>query len=290
MKDNIIIGSHVKMSGPEYYLGSVKQAVLDNANTLMLYTGAPQNTTRTPLEQLKIGDAILLTKTHNLFIKHFVCHAPYLINLAHIDGHELGIKLLSSEMNRCGAMGINTIVVHPGSHKDTDQETAISCMVNAINEVLRQVKNEVIIALETMPGAGTQVGSLEELNKVLKLVDQPDRVGICLDTCHLFSYGVDVRNTKEFIEIIDNTVGIQKVKCIHLNDSMNEFASRKDRHANIGCGQIGFKALYDLVHSIQLEGIPFILETPYINDKSPYKYEIEMLRSGSFIPNWNLDF
>ena len=145
---------------------------------------------------------------------------------------------------------------------------------------------DVTVLLETMAGKGTEIGSkLEELEIIINNIKLQDKIGVCLDTCHLSDSGVDLKEFDKYLNIFDKYIGINKIKCFHINDSKNEFSSHKDRHANFGYGTIGFETLMKIINNEKLKDVPKILETPYIEDKAPYKEEIKMIKSGIFNPN-----
>ena len=182
------------------------------------------------------------------------------------------------------------MVLHPGSYTSLDRETGIKNIANGLNIALKNIDG-VNLLLEYMSGKGTEVGSsLEDLSKILNLLDKDvyDKVFICLDTCHINDSGVDIGKFDEFLDELDKLIGIDKIKCIHINDSYNPIGSHKDRHANLGYGTIGFDKLIDVIYNPRLDNIPKILETPWINRNekntyAPYKYEIEMIREKKFI-------
>ncbi len=280
----IIIGSHVSLKSPEYFLGSVKEAQSYNATSLMVYTGAPQNSLRTPIENLKITEAHQLIKEdNNLNINDFVCHAPYLINLANLEKEglfERSVDMLVNEIERTSALGIKTIVLHPGSHVKTAREIGLNSIINGINLAFkRTTKCNVTISLEVMSGKGTEIGvTFEEINQMINGIEQKEKIKVCLDTCHLWESGYDIVDKyEEVIKEFDNIVGLKYLGVIHINDSKNEKGARKDRHENIGKGHIGFNTIKKFVDDKRFDSIPKILETPYIDKKPPYKEEIEKL-------------
>ena len=287
------IGCHVGMSGKEMFLGSVKEALSYGANTFMVYTGAPQNTRRKPLSDLRIDEAKALMKEHN--IEEFVIHAPYIINLGNSvtpETFKLAVEFLQVEMERSAAMGSKTIVLHPGSHVKAGEDMGIAQIIKGLNEVLT-ADAPVTIALETMAGKGSEIGrNFEELARIYDGVTHNDKLRVCFDTCHTNDSGYDLVN--EFDSVIDRfdkILGKNQISVFHINDSKNPLGTRKDRHENVGFGHIGFDALRYIVMHPDFENIPKILETPYIphpeNKKksfAPYKYEIEMLRKGEFNP------
>ena len=284
--EELYIGSHVSMSGPDYYVGSVKEALSYGANTFMFYTGAPQNTFRLPLERLKIEEGRALLKENGIDESKIIVHAPYIINIANqlnVDNYELGKRNLLSELKRTYAFGLKVLVLHPGSHVSTGVENGLDSIIKALDEVLDNDQTDVKIALETMAGKGSEMGtSFEQLAYIISHLKKPERVGVCLDTCHISDNGLDINNIDEILAEFDKTIGLDKLLVIHVNDSKNPVGAHKDRHENIGYGFIGFDALNKVVHHPLLNGIPKILETPYYNEEPPYKKEIEMFKKQSF--------
>lgn len=284
--EELFIGSHVSMSGPEYYLGSVKEALSYEANTFMFYTGAPQNTFRLPLERLRIEEGRALIKSSGLDESKIVVHAPYIINIANKlnpDVYDLGKKHLLSELKRTFAFGPKILVLHPGSHVGTGEENGLTSIIEALNEVLSNDGTDVKIALETMAGKGSEMGtSFEQLAYIISHLEKPERVGICLDTCHINDNGLDVADIDTVLKDFDKTIGLNKLLVVHVNDTKNPMGAHKDRHENIGYGYLGFDTLNRVVHHPLLKGIPMILETPYYEGNPPYKKEIEMFRKQSF--------
>lgn len=284
------IGSHVSMSGKEMLLAASKEAVSYGANTFMIYTGAPQNTKRKPIEQLNIDQGIAHMKAHG--IDEIVVHAPYIINIGNTtntDTFSLGVSFLRSEIERTEAIGAKQLVLHPGAHVGAGIEAGIAKIIEGLNEVITP-DQQVQVALETMAGKGSECGSrFEELAKIIDGVVYNDKLSICFDTCHTHDAGYDIVNDFDgVLEQFDRIVGLDRLKVLHINDSKNPCGSRKDRHENIGFGYIGFEALNYIVHHPQLMHVPKILETPYVGEKSaakpPYRFEIAMLRAQKFDP------
>jgi len=283
------IGSHVSMSGKKMLQGASEEAASYGANTFMIYTGAPQNTRRKPIEELNIDAGKEHMEEHGM--SDIVVHAPYIINIANTTKpatFELGVEFLRSEIDRTHAIGSKQIVLHPGAHVGAGADKGIEKIIEGLNEVL-VADDTVQIALETMAGKGTEIGrTFEELAKIMEGVQHNELLSVCLDTCHIHDAGYDVVNDFDgVLNEFDKIVGIDKLKVIHVNDSKNPVAAHKDRHENIGFGHIGFDALHKVVHHPQLDHLPKILETPYVgedkkNKKPPYRFEIEMLKSGSF--------
>ncbi len=289
----MLLGSHVSMSGKEMLLGSSKEALSYEANTFMIYTGAPQNTRRKAIADLNIMNGLLHMKEHGM--TNIVVHAPYIINIANTEKSEtfrLGVDFLQSEIERTAALEANQIVLHPGAHVGAGADAGITKIIEGLNEVLSQ-DYPVQIALETMAGKGTECGrSFEELAKIIDGVTNNERLSICFDTCHTHDAGYNiVEDFDGVLNEFDKIIGIDRIKVLHINDSKNVRGAGKDRHENIGFGHIGFEALNYVVHHPQLKEIPKILETPYValnsdakSKSAPYKYELEMFRSGEFKP------
>ena len=281
----MIIGSHVSYNNKDGLLGSVLEAISYKANTFMVYTGAPQNTIRSNIDFSLTKKAHKLMDDSGIDINNVIAHAPYIVNLANRkdeDKYLFMVNFLKKELERCEKLGINKIVLHPGSHVGLGVDEAILNITSALNMILDN-ENGVIICLETMAGKGTEVGrTFEQLKEIIDGVKYKNRVMVCLDTCHINDAGYDLSDFDNVLEEFDRVIGIDKIACVHLNDSKNECRSQKDRHANIGYGTIGFDNLIGVLYHAKLKEVPFILETPYINKKPPYKYEIEMLRSKKF--------
>ena len=292
--EDILIGSHVSMSAPDFYLGSVQETLSYGANAFMFYTGAPQNSYRKPLEELKIEEGYALIKKAGLDESKIVVHAPYIINLANRSRPELyqsSKEIFLNEIRRTSAFHASIIVLHPGAHVSQGNEEAISALIDALDEILDNDGTNVKIALETMAGKGTEIGiSFEQIHQIIAASKHSDRLGVCLDTCHLNDAGYDVHDINNVLKKFDDIIGLDRLLVVHLNDSKNERGAHKDRHENIGYGTIGFKTLNAYVHHPLLVNVPKILETPYINDKPPYKEEIKMLREGIFIEDWKSTF
>ena len=281
----MIIGSHVHFKTKQI-LDSVKEAVQYNANTFMFYTGAPQNTFRSSIKKEYLEDAKKIMKENNIDINNVICHAPYIINLAtNFDEHkyEFSKEFLRKEIDRCEELEVKYLVLHPGSSVKIDRNIAIDNIIRAINDITKE-DDKCTILLETMAGKGTEIGcNLEEIAYIVKNVK--NKIGVCLDTCHLNDSGININNFDDYLDEFEKQVGIDKIKCIHVNDSKNEINTHKDRHENFGFGTIGFDALMKVINNPKLKDVPKILETPYIEDKPPYKFEIEMIKEGKFNPN-----
>ena len=280
----MILGCHCGMSGTEMMLGSVKEAIGYNATALMIYTGAPQNTIRKQLKELHIAEALKLMDEANISREHLIIHAPYIINPATTDleKRDFCINFLTQEVKRSYAMGSKVIVLHPGNSLTIPVEEAIENISYVVNKIIENtMETDVVIALETMAGKGTEVGrTFHEVKAIMDKINVKERIGVCIDTCHMFDSGYDIVNDYTNVKkLLDEVIGIEHIKVIHLNDSKNPLASHKDRHANLGEGYIGFDALYRICHDPDFAKIPKILETPYIDGIAPYKDEIARLRA-----------
>lgn len=287
----IKLGSHVGMSGKEMFLGSAKEAASYHANTFMIYTGAPQNTRRKDLSELRIEEGWEYMRAHG--IDDIIIHAPYIINLGNTvkpETFELAVEFLGLELERAKALRSTTLVLHPGAHVGAGVDAGINKIIEGINEVLT-LNTSVNIALETMAGKGTEIGrSFEEIARIYDGVKYNDKLRVCFDTCHVNDAGYDIVN--EFPAVLDEfdrIIGKEQIAVFHLNDSKNELGAHKDRHENIGFGKIGYEPIKYILFHEDFLNIPKILETPYIKDPNnskksiaPYKREIEMLRNQQF--------
>ncbi len=233
------IGSHVSMTAPDYLVGSVNEALENGANALMLYTGAPQNSLRAPIEKLKIEQAINLWISNGYSLNDFVIHMPYIINLANTikEGvFENSKEVLEKEINRSIAIGATNLVLHPGSSVKGDLKQSLDQISQGLNEVLANKEN-IVICLETMAGKGSELGkTFEELAYIISNVERKDLIGVCLDTCHIHDAGYNLSDFSRVLDEFDQVIGLDKLKVIHINDSKNIVGSHKDRHANIGQG------------------------------------------------------
>lgn len=288
--NELIIGSHVSFNNKDQLLGSVKEAVSYGSNTFMFYTGAPQNTRRGEINDFMTLEAYKLMKENNIELDKVIVHAPYIVNLANPDNMEFSINFLTNEVERCNLLGMKYLVLHPGSSVNVSREEGIANIIKGLNAILTN-NNNICICLETMAGKGNELGrNFLELKEIIDGVNFKDSIGVCMDTCHLFDSGIDITDFDKVLDDFDKQIGLNYLKCIHINDSKNIFSSHKDRHGNIGYGNIGFDILIKIIYNERIKNIPKILETPYVgktdDDKEriypPYKYEIEMIRNKKF--------
>jgi len=282
------IGSHVSMSDPDFVLGSVKEALSYGANAFMLYSGAPQNTKRQPMSKLKVQEAHALMQENNIPLENMIVHAPYIINLANTikpETYEIAVSFLKEEIERCKQLGAKYIVLHPGSHVKAGEEVGLLSIVKGLDEAMENI-GDVCIALETMAGKGSELGyTFEQIRYIKDHVKKSENIKVCLDTCHIHDAGYNVSEIDSVLDTFDRIIGLEHLVCIHLNDSKNIMGARKDRHSNLGFGEIGFENLLKVAHHEKLKHVIKILETPYVEGNAPYKLEIEMIKNKTFDPN-----
>ena len=283
----MIIGSHVSFKKDTQLVGSVKEALSYGSTTFMFYTGAPQNANRMPIDDKLTKEAKELMIENNIDINNVVVHAPYIINLA--SSNDFAVDFLKQELKRVEQLGMNKLVLHPGSSVKLSKEEGIKNIIDNLNKV---GKSNVLILLETMAGKGTELGkTFEEIKEIIDGVNY--KLGVCLDTCHINDAGYDLNDFDKVLDLFDEKIGLDYLKCIHINDSKNGINAHKDRHENIGYGTIGFDNLINIIYHDKLKNIPKILETPYVsmddNSKErmypPYKFEIEMILNKKFNNN-----
>ena len=287
---DLIIGSHVSFNNKDQLIGSVKEAVSYNANTFMFYTGPAQSTMRSEIDDNITYEAYKLMVDNNINSNNVVVHAPYIVNLANRkdeDKFMFYVNFLAEELSRVKKLGFDKIVLHPGSAVGCTREEGLKNISDGVNLVFDKSEDTKIL-LEFMAGKGNELGtSIDELKTIIDNIKNQDRIKVCLDTCHMNDAGIDLNYFDEFLDEFDKKIGLSKIECIHINDSMNQIAAHKDRHQNIGYGTIGFELLNKIVHNPRLESIPKILETPWVNrnqpnEYPPYKFEIENFRNEKF--------
>ncbi|MDQ0188911.1 deoxyribonuclease IV [Alicyclobacillus cycloheptanicus] len=269
----ILLGANVSIAKTGL-LAAVQETIEYDANTFMIYTRSNRGGKARPITEFHRDEALALMKEHNIVDP--VVHLSYLVNLASAkeDTWQYGIDVLTEEIARVEYLGFRYIVMHPGSHVGEGEAYAIGRIADALNRIL--TGNEKLwICLETMAGDGSKVGnSLEQIADIISRVQHEDKLAVCIDTCHNYSFGYDVVNDFDgFLEQFDKVIGMDRLKVAHINDSKNPPNSRKDRHANIGEGSLGLEALHRIVHHEALRGIPQILETP----GGKYREEIDLL-------------
>ncbi len=288
------IGSHVSNSGDGMLLNSALEAISYGANALMVYLGPPQSTMRKDVNRLNIDKFHIALKEGNIDINDVIIHAPYIVNLASpdLEKRNFGIDFITREMKVMNIVGAKYMVLHPGAHMKEGIEKGLELICDSLTKILNNTKDDdTYIALETMAGKGSECCfQFEHLKTIIESVNS-SRLVVCFDTCHTHDAGYDlINNYESVIDEFDNLIGIDKIKVIHLNDSLNEREAHKDRHANIGFGKIGFSTLLKIANDERFKNVPKILETPYIKVSDtlslpPYKEEILMIRSGNFNEN-----
>lgn len=291
-----LIGSHVSMKGKDMLLGSAQEAASYDENVFMVYTGAPQNTRRKPIDELNIPAGHAFMKAHGL--QQIVVHAPYVVNLGNTvkpENYPFAVEFLKEEVKRADALGATQIVLHPGAHVGAGPEPAIAQISKGLNEIIT-ADQHVHIAIETMAGKGTEVGiTFEQIAEMIDRIKLDDKVSVCFDTCHTSDAGYDIAGDFDgVLKHFDSVIGLERLQVIHLNDSKNPRDSHKDRHELLGNGTIGFDALNAVAHHPLLENVPKIMETPWVAiDKKhklpPYGYEIAMLKHQQFNPRLEAD-
>ena len=290
--ENLIIGSHVSFKKEDQIIGSIKEALSYGENTFMFYTGAPQNTKREKINLDLVKQGQELMKANGIESSNVVVHAPYIINLANINNLDFNVHFLKEEIKRVESLGFTKLVLHPGSHVGVGIEQGIQNIAESLNLAMSHDQT-VDICLETMAGKGTEIASrFEEIQSIIEKCQYSEHLKVCLDTCHINDAGYDVSEFDHVLKKFDEIIGIDKLACLHINDSKNVIGAHKDRHENIGYGTIGFENLLHVIYHPLLENIPKFLETPYVdglNGKSriypPFKFEIEMIRKKEFNKN-----
>lgn len=271
----LYIGNHASSS--KGYAAMGRQMVKNGGNTLAFFTRNPRGGKAKELD-LKDVEKFLAIAEENHFGK-IVAHAPYTMNAcaAKEDLRDFAREIMADDMKRMEATPGNYYNFHPGSHVGQGVETGIQKIAEILNDVLTDEQSTTVL-LETMAGKGSEVGGrFEEIRAIMDLVEKKEKLGVCLDTCHVWDAGYDIVNhLDEVLEEFDRIIGLSNLKAIHLNDSMNGLGSHKDRHAKIGQGEIGLEALSAVTRHPALKGIPFILETP--NDDAGWAEEISLLR------------
>ena len=284
----LVIGSHVSVNAPNMLLGAVQDSLSYGANTFMFYTGAPQNTMRRPISTFKVAEAKKLMEENGIDINDVIVHAPYIINLANTikpETQEIAVSFLIQELRRVQEIGCKYLVLHPGSHVGAGEEAGLKAIVDNLNVVLEKDGTDVIILLETMAGKGSELGkTFDELAYIINNTIHNERLGVCMDTCHLNDYGFDISNFDAILDEFSSKIDMYRLRCIHINDSKNTREARKDRHENFGFGTLGFDNLINIIYNPRIADIPKILETPWVGDFPPYKEEIEMIRCKTFDP------
>lgn len=274
----IRIGNHLPSS--KGYLAMAKHATKLGANTFAFFTRNPRGGAAKPIREKDVADFLEYIQAHD--IDRLVAHAPYTMNLcsAKPDIRQFGFQMLQDDMQRMEYTPGHYYNFHPGSHTGQGVEVGIAQIADALNQILTPQQHTIVL-LETMAGKGSEVGSsFSELRAILDRVTCSEKMGVCLDTCHIWDAGYDiVQNLDGVLTEFDNIIGLNRLYAVHLNDSMNPCGSHKDRHQKLGQGHIGLDALTRVVNHPALKHLPFILETP--NDDTGYAAEIALMQKLS---------
>ena len=276
-KSPLYIGNHTTSS--KGYTRMARQMIANGGNTFAFFTRNPRGGRAKEIDPEDVRKFLELTEEYKF--GKIVAHAPYTLNAcaAKENIREFARETMADDLKRMEWTPGNYYNFHPGSHVGQGAEAGVRMIAEMLNEVLTEEQTTTVL-LETMSGKGTEMGrNFEELRQILDLVEKKDKMGICLDTCHVWDGGYDIVNNLDgVLEEFDRIIGLEKLKAIHLNDSLNDLGSHKDRHARIGEGRIGLEALVRVIRHPRLEGMPFILETP--NDDEGWAAEIRNLREA----------
>lgn len=272
----IKIGCH--LSSSKGFLAMGKEALKINANTFQFFTRNPRGSKAKKLDPADAGALMELMQQHDF--AQIIAHSPYTLNPCSADPkiREFALMTMADDLNRMEFLPNNLYNFHPGGHVGQGVEEGIHQIISLLNDILKPEQTTTVL-LETMAGKGTEVGrTFEELKQIIDGVILSDKIGVCLDTCHVFDAGYDIMNDLDSVlENFDRTIGLERLRAIHLNDSMNPFGSHKDRHEKIGKGYIDIEAMERIINHPSLRALPFILETP--NEVEGYAEEIQLLRS-----------
>ncbi len=273
----LYIGCH--LSASEGYEAMINQALSIDANTFAFFTRNPRGGNAKRISPADVNKFLEIYKQKNF--GKLVAHAPYTMNACSADQkiRDFAVFAMKDDIKRMEYTPNNYYNFHPGSHVKQGAEVGIKLISEQLNTVLTPEQTTTVL-LETMAGKGSEVGrNFEEIQEIIKCTELKEKLGVCLDTCHVWDGGYDIAgNLENVLESFDKIIGLEKLKAVHLNDSLNPMGSHKDRHARIGEGTIGLDALIKVINHPALKNLPFILETP--NDMEGYKREIALLRKN----------
>ena len=271
------IGCHLSSSAGFYHMG--KEAIGIGANTFQFFTRNPRGSKAKAIDQKDVERFHAFCQENG--IERILAHAPYTLNACSKDPHvrEFALETMADDLVRMEYVPGNCYNFHPGSHVGQGAEEGIRLIADTLNQILKPEQTTTVL-LETMSGKGSEVGtSFEEIRAILDRVELQEHMGVCLDTCHVYDAGYDIVNDLDgVLEQFDRTIGLSRLRAIHLNDSKNPFASHKDRHEKIGQGSIGTEAMIRIINHPALQGIPVYLETP--NELDGYAEEIRFLKEN----------
>ncbi len=278
-----LLGAHFSYGKESQLLGTIKDAIIVGADSGAFYISNSRSYSKFPINKEKLSEAKNLAKENNIDLKNFIVHAPLVSNLANIDAStnifEKTLESYTKDLITLQESGIKYFNFHPGS--SPDKIKGIKKVAEGINKMLSDTKgDDTVLLLETMMKKGNYIGvNFEELRQIIDLVIDKSRIGVCMDTCHIWDAGYDIKNNLEgVLKEFDEIIGLKYLKGLHINDSKNELSSGKDRHSAIGEGYIGTKALKAIVNHPKLKDLPKALETPYGEDNyKRWKDEIKLL-------------
>ncbi|MBS6444182.1 MAG: deoxyribonuclease IV [Ruminococcus sp.] len=273
----IYLGCHLSVSGGFEKMG--KDALKLGADTLQFFTRNPRGANAKKIDENDTKAFVNLMQQNNF--GKIIAHAPYTLNPCSADENtrNFALKIFKDDLSRMEYIPNNYYNFHPGSHTGQGVDIGINQIADMLNKSLTENQSTIVL-LETMAGKGTEIGrSFQELQAIIDKVELKNKIGVCLDTCHIFDAGYDIVNNLDgVLKEFNSVIGLDRLKAIHLNDSKNAMGSHKDRHETIGNGNIGLSAMFKIVNHPLLQGLPFCLETP--NDADGYKKEIQMLREN----------
>jgi deoxyribonuclease-4 len=275
----MLLGAHVSISGAIHM--SVDRAVELGCTTFQIFTRNPRGWTYTKLKKAEVGE--FRRKFEAAGFRVAMAHMPYLPNIASPkkDIYEKSVRSLVAELERCGALGLELLVVHVGSHLGAGLEKGVEQVANAVNRAVEAVDNQVKVLLENMAGQRNSCGSrFEDIAEILSRVKNADRVGVCLDTCHLLAAGYDIRSEEAVdatISRFDKVVGLNRLWAVHLNDSKGALGSGLDRHEHIGMGNIGENGFKAFINHPAIRDKPMVIETPE-DERGNYATDLAKLR------------
>lgn len=272
----LVIGCHLSISKGFKSMGN--EALKVGGNTLQFFTRNPRGGKAKAIDEKDIKGLLEIVEENNF--GKLLAHAPYTLNAASADEsiRDFAFQMMKEDLERMEYLPNNYYNFHPGSHVKQGVEVGIEFISNMLNKVLKREQTTIVL-LETMSGKGTEIGrNFEELKEIIDKVELNEKLGVCLDTCHIYDAGYDIVNDLDgVLTEFDRIIGLEKLYAIHLNDSKNPFESHKDRHEKIGEGYIGIETFEKIINHPKLRNLPFFLETP--NDNEGYKKEIEVLKN-----------
>ena len=270
------IGCHLSVS--KGYEAMANDALAVGANTFQFFTRNPRGGSAKAIDKEDLKKFLAIAKEHDLAF--FLAHAPYTMNICAADAgiRQFARDMLADDLKRMEYLPGSLYNFHPGSHVKQGVEEGISVIIKVLNEVLKPEQTTIVL-LETMAGKGSEIGrSFEELRMIIDGVVLQEKIGVCMDTCHIYDAGYDIVNDLDgVLDEFDRVIGLEKLKAIHLNDSKNPFNSHKDRHETIGNGSLGLQTITQVINHPKLKHLPFNLETP--NELPGYAQEIKLLKS-----------